>query len=154
MKKSNIKKIPEQKKDFLNADLTDRMIRVEQKVSFSFNKKKVKAEDTEYYKSLNLKQKEEYSQFLKHKKKKNSIFLALLLAPLFVVAFFRMSLTGNVIVENGTITFTSFELTLIGLFILLVLLGLVFLLEKKLIEWRLGKHVKLIQHILARKYVN
>jgi hypothetical protein len=153
MEKMQLETKQEKKRDFLNADLTERMIRIEQKICSSFSKKKIKVEETEYYKSLSPTQREEYFAFIKNKKKKKSIFFMLLLAPLFIISFLKISLTGNVVVENGTIIFTNLELTIIALFILILFAGLVVLLERKLIERKLNKQVKLIHPILARKYM-
>lgn len=143
----------DQKKQFLSMDLADRMIRVEQNLVANVSKKKISCEDTEYYKSLKLNDKMSYLQYLKDKKKKQSKIIGLILAPLLLLTFFHSSLTGNVIVENGTIIFSPFEIVLIGIFVFLAGVFLVLLLDRKLIDRRLNKHVKLIEHILARKYM-
>jgi len=142
-----------QKEQFLSMDLANRMIRIEQKVAGKIVKKKLKPEETEYYKSLSSADKTNYGAFLQAKKKKSAVFASLVIVPLLLFSIFRPGLTGNVIVENGTITFSSFEVVLLGLFVLMLILFLVLLLDKKLIERRLNRHVKVIEHVLARKYL-
>ena len=143
----------DQKKKFLSMDLANRMICIEQKLVANVSKKKIKPQETEYYKSLCILDKANYEQYLKDKKKKRSIMGGLIIAPLLALALFRPTSTGNVIVENGTITFSSFELVLMGVFVLLICLFLVLYLDRKLIDHRLNKHVRFIEHILARKYI-
>jgi hypothetical protein len=88
----------EEKKKFLSMDLTERMIRVEQRVSASFEKH-VPYEKTEYYKQLSSKAKEEFEKYLKKNKRKKYLLGMAILSPLVVLFFLKSEITGNVIAE-------------------------------------------------------
>ena len=89
----------EEKKDFLSNDLTERMIRVEQRVSAKFGKP-VLYNKTEYYKSLAPEQRSKFEKYLKNKKQKKYFWL-LLAVPVVLFLLFNARLTGSVI-GNGS----------------------------------------------------
>ena len=108
----------EEKKDFLSNDLTERMIRVEQRVSAKFGKP-VLYNKTEYYKSLAPEQRSKFEKYLKNKKQKKYFWL-LLAVPVVLFLLFNARLTGNVIGNgsggNGMLVFIS----------VIILIGFVF----------------------------
>lgn len=88
-----------EKEEFLENDLIDRLIRVEQKVSARFGKF-TGYKDTYCYKSLSPKNREAYEKYLKDKGKKRVVFSSIFLAPLLALFFLSNNLTGNVVKES------------------------------------------------------
>lgn len=140
-----------EKQKFLEMDLAQRMMRVEQNLASAFDNKKLKPEETEYYKKMSAEKKMEYCQFAKTKKKRNSFFAGLAVLPLLAFGFSGSGLTGNVIAEGGS-GFSWPDPLLMLLFGLLILFFVILFIDKKLIDHRLNKHIKVIEHVLARGY--
>lgn len=110
-----------EKKDFLENDFLDRLIRIEQRVSAKFGNL-VKYTDTYCYKNLAPENRERYEKYLKSKKKKKFIFGASFLLPLFGILFLSNGITGNVV--KGEVGETSFQMSYLVLFGFLI--GLIF----------------------------
>ena len=142
------------KKKFFSLDLADRMIKVEQNVSKSFNCP-VTLEQTEYYKSMSPIQQDELKKFINHKKKNKILSFAGLFAPLLLISLFNINFTGNAISETvGTQTFGLMQIILFGLFGILLAGIFIIFLYGLAIEHKLYKHVRLIESILGRKFNN
>lgn len=88
---------PAEKEKFFSLDLAERMIRLEQKISASFNKF-IHYRDTEYYKSMSKEQQQELEKFLK--RKKTIMALIGLLSPLLIISLLSITITGEAILEN------------------------------------------------------
>lgn len=99
-RKSNGKFLAEmsrkEKKHFLSMDLVERMIRIEQRVSASFNKK-IPYRKTQYYKSISAEEQNEFEQYLNKNKRRGFILAALLSVSLLVLIFLRADVTGNAV---------------------------------------------------------
>ncbi len=119
-----------QKKKLMSNDLSERLIRVEQRVSAKFAKP-VPYNKTEYYKSLTPYQKKSFEKYLKNKNRKKVMGLFALLLPVLVLGFFNFSITGNVISEEVAKQGFNLTLILLGLFVFLFLIFAGIFLMKK-----------------------
>ena len=118
---TQVLKTKAQKKDFLENDFIDRLIRIEQRVSAKFGKL-IKYTDTYCYKNLEAENRKGYEKYLKSKKKKKFAFAASFVLPLFGILFLSNGITGNVV--KGEVGETGFQMFywiffafLIGIFI-------------------------------------
>jgi len=105
-----------EKRKMASIDFIERIIRVEQRVSSSLGKH-VLYNETEYFKSLNEKEKKAFEAYLKRKRNKRVIFLILIFFSLSAILFFNSRFTGNVISSNG-----SGKLTMVFVYFLAVIL--------------------------------
>ena len=140
-----------EKKEFLSNDLIERMIRVEQNVSASFNEN-VPYNKTKYYQSLTEHEKEEFKKHLRNKKRKRFSLFVLLLIPLLAILFLRLDFTGNVIENNlgeGSIGLLQTASVLFILFF--IVLFLTFKLSSILKEKRFKKHYGVIEDYLVKR---
>lgn len=96
---TQILKTKAERKDFLENDFIERLIRIEQRVSAKFGKL-INYKDTYCYQNLAPENKKRYECFLKLKKKKKFVFAASLVIPLFGVLLLSNSITGNVVKEG------------------------------------------------------
>lgn len=140
-----------EKKKFLSMDLAERMIRIEQNVSASFNKY-VPYNKTEYYLSMSDAEKEEFEKFLRNKKGKKILSILSLIIPLSIFVFLTASFTGNVIKETiGTGYYISIIVITIIVFILVIFIITHSVSYNKSMALRLHKHVMVINHIIHRR---
>ena len=140
-----------EKKNFLSMDLAERMIRVEQTVSASFGKY-IPYKETEYYKSMTSSQRDNFEKFLKGKKIKKAASILALVLPLFFIAFFNITFTGNAIRDN--LGGSSYNFLFSGLIILVVIVGIIMIysyVHKKNREENLKGHLKVLDDILVKK---
>lgn len=141
-----------EKKKFFSLDLAERMIRVEQNVSASFNRY-VPYYQTEYYKSMSEKQREDLKKFIKHKKRRKVISVFSIFLPLILFSFLRIGVTGNVVSDAiGPKNLSILEIALIILFVVLVIIGVYVLITRKNSDERFKKNVKIIDDIIVKKY--
>jgi len=112
--------ISKSKQDFLENDLIDRLIHVEQKISAK-DGKIVKYNQTTYFKSLSPEAKKKYQKHLANKNKLETVFMFLLTIPLMGVAIMNLTLTGNVIGESKNLGVLSTSL----IFVLILCVGIV-----------------------------
>jgi len=141
-----------EKKDFFCNDFTERMIRVEQNVSASFNKP-LAYDKTNLYKSLTPVQKKNFESYLKNKKWKKCLAPLLILVPAIAIALLNINFTGNVIRDNldaGKISY----LTMIFMGILAVFFCLEFfqMFFKKMRARRFKRNTKIIEGFVSKKY--
>jgi hypothetical protein len=148
----DLRVMPKQEKHkFLSMDLAERMIRIEQTVSAFFHKY-VPYYQTEYYKSMTDKEKEEFREHLKNKNKNKFLSFFLVLAPLFVFALLRVGFTGNVVRENiGEGVSIIFEIICLMVFAVLLILFLYSVFLQKRISENLKRHIKILDNVLAKK---
>jgi len=140
------------KKKFFSMDLADRMIKVEQNVSKSFNCP-VSTEQTEYFKSMTPSQQSDFKKFMKNKQKKKAFSFFALFAPLLLLALFNINFTGNVIGTSAeTPALGPVQILLIVLFALVFIGILIVFLYGLAVERRLYRHIKLIEKVLSRKF--
>jgi ABC-type dipeptide/oligopeptide/nickel transport system permease component len=127
---TQILKTKEERKDFLENDFLDRLIRIEQRVSAKFGQL-IKYTDTYCYKNLTSENRKRYEKYLKTKKKKKFAFAVSFLLPLFGVLFLSNGITGNVVKEGvGDSGFQTFYLVLFAfLAVLIIGTGLFFLIK-------------------------
>jgi len=125
-----ILKTREEKKDFLESDFLDRLIRIEQRVSAKFGKL-VKYTDTYCYKNLIPENRKRYEKYLKTKKKKKLVFVVSLVLFSFGILFLANRITGNVVKEGvGETGFQTFFLVLFAFLAgLLIWVGIFFLIR-------------------------
>jgi uncharacterized membrane protein (DUF485 family) len=142
---------PEQKKQFFSMDLAERMIRVEQHISSTFNKP-VTYEQTEYFKSLSPQQKTEFKNYLKNKnKKKFMFFLFLFVLPVFIFSILNINFTGNVISENSGHAGLIISWIAIGIIAVAVLVYIIELIFKRRSHKTFKRHSRVLQEIYLRK---
>ncbi|MEM4181870.1 MAG: hypothetical protein QXX68_01815 [Candidatus Pacearchaeota archaeon] len=94
-----ILKTKRDKEEFLENDLIDRLIRIEQKTSAKFGKF-LNYNETYCYKNLKPENKERYEKFLRTKKKKKFAFASIFLISLCGIFFISNNMTGRVISEK------------------------------------------------------
>lgn len=85
-----------EKKWFLSNDLTERMIRTEQRVSAHF-RKPVGYQETEYYKSMTHQQRTGFEAYLKKRKRRKYLFGSVFALSLLLLFIFRLELSGRVV---------------------------------------------------------
>ena len=142
----------QEKKAFLSMDLIERMIRIEQRVSASFNKE-VSYDQTEYYKSLLDNEKKMFERHLKKNKRKKFLFGSVLFISFLFLAFMRIELTGNVInqtIDNNTVT-SLLEPVSIFVILGICILFLITLLTKKKRFKKFEKNFKILDDTFLRK---
>lgn len=137
------------RKEMGNLDMMERMIRVEQKIAASFGKY-IPYEDTIYYNSLSMSEKQNFESYLKKSRRKKVLFAFALISGLSLIAGLKLTLTGKVAQDNLPDT------GLIGnILILAVLAGLIYLassvIEKRRSEKILDRNFKIIQDIISKK---
>lgn len=136
-----------ERKHFLNMDLVERMIRVEQRVSASF-RKYVSYQQTEYFQSLTPSERKEFEKYLKMKKLKKVGTLVVLSSILVVLVLGGLNMTGAVIGVNnyGTINLSLivFCLALVAL-LLFILWGK----GKRKRHRRLNSHTHILHRYLG-----
>jgi ABC-type dipeptide/oligopeptide/nickel transport system permease component len=148
---TQILKTKEDKKDFLENDFLDRLIRIEQRVSAKFGKL-IKYTDTYCYKNLTPENRKRYEKYLKTKKKKKFAFAASLVLPLLGILFLSNGITGNVVKEGvGESGFATFYIVLFSFLIgLLVGVGIFFIIRFRR-EKRFGPLFEPVEKIAKKK---
>jgi hypothetical protein len=141
----------DEKKSFLLMDLIERMIRVEQRVALSFGKE-VRYNDTDYYKSLNSKEKLRFEKYIKTKGRKKYMLAGSLFAlGAAGMLSYRSPITGNVIGVAGIGTVGK----VIGVALITALLiGLILLIINFGLKLKRGKSIKKNFQILEEVYLN
>ena len=152
---NNMKELQEmsdtEKKKFFSMDLAERMIRVEQKVSASFNKY-VPYYQTEYYKSMTEKQKTDFRKHLRNKKRRRVLFVFFILIPVFLLGLFRLEVTGKVVVDTvGENNSLNIQIFLIILFVLIVIYSIYLAFSRRSSNKRFSNNFKIIEDILSNK---
>lgn len=144
-----MKKSSNAKKEFLEGDLIHRMIRIEQAVNAHFGKK-LKYNETTFYKSLSKEQKKSLNRYRNTKKKSKFFKSVLLLVPLLVLTISQIRLTGQAISEAVNPTPIYGGIVSIGAFFAI----LMFLVAEKLFERisqkRLKRHEKYLLYLIKR----
>ena len=130
-----------EKKDFLDQDIMERMIRVEQTVSRHFGKK-VPHRETTFYKGLSKEDKMTYNRHMNKKKKRGFFKMLVLILPLSTFGLMRFSITGAVIREGTGFEPYWWSLVAFGVFFVLGLFMLASYLLRKGVERRLRSHEK------------
>ncbi len=133
------------KKEFLSADLMNRIIRVEQRISASFGKP-VYYNNTEFYRGLSERDKQNYEKYIRRRKLNKFISPIVLVG--FIILAFSMGgrLTGSTIVNIESS---------IGSFILfLVILGIVAIaifsfIHRRNREKRLNRHLRVLKRYFS-----
>lgn len=149
-KKNNFSEMSrKEKKEFLSNDLVERMIRLEQRISYHF-RKPVLYNETEYYKSLNEAQRKRFEDYLKKNKRKKFLWALFLLSPLLIFLIAGQDFTGNVIREGigeGNMGYLSYALV-----IMLALICIVFVIRilfKSRKSRRMNSHTEIVNKWLA-----
>lgn len=88
-----------EKENFLNNDLIERVIKVEQRVSSKFGRL-LHYNSTEIYKSLTPEQKKNYESYIKNKGRRRVLVSCAFLFPIILISLFNLSFTGNVVSED------------------------------------------------------
>ena len=140
-----------EKAHFLSMDLIERMIRVEQSVSASFNKI-ISYKETGYYASLSPELKKEFDNYLKNKKTKKRFFIFSILGSFILISLFNSSLTGNVISENfGSDVSNYFGFFLLVILVIALAVGLFSYFSNKFTEKKFREKSQIIDDFIARK---
>jgi hypothetical protein len=142
-----------EKKDFLSMDLVDRMIRVEQNISSSFNGF-VPYNKTDYYNSLTDIQKKKFDRFLRNKKLRTSCSLLVLLLPILLIFSLKVNFTGNFILESISASKISLiEYIALGLFIIVVIYFIISFINNRIKHNRFKKHTRIIERIISKNKI-
>ncbi len=137
------------KKEFLSNDLTERIIRIEQRVSARFGKL-IFYNETEYYKSLSPKQKKKFEQYLNSKKAKKLAVLLVILFPILALFLLNLNFTGNAVKEQfGDSSILGYML--IALIIIIFLAWLNFIKRKKAREKRFKDYFNILEDIVYKQ---
>lgn len=141
---------PAEKKNFLQNDLIERMIRIEQTVYGNIGQSK-KHNETEFYKCLSDEEKRGFNRHLNRKKRKGVGKLLLLIAPLAIFGLMRFSVTGNAIRETTGAEPYWWGWVALGIFILFgVYMWTSYILRRRM-ERRLRGHEKDLVKRLSKK---
>jgi hypothetical protein len=135
-----------EKKEFLDQDIMERMIRVEQTVSRHFGKK-VQHKETSFYKGLSKEDKMTYNRHMNKKKKRGIFKMLVLILPLFTFGLMRFNITGAVVRETTGFEPYWWSLVALGVFVVLGFFMLASYFLRKGIERRLRSH----ERYLVRK---
>ncbi|MDP2673239.1 MAG: hypothetical protein Q8O84_05490 [Nanoarchaeota archaeon] len=140
-----------QKKNFLSNDLSERIIRVEQRVSTKFGKL-IPYNKTEYYKHMDKEEKKKYDEYLKNRGNKEIFVSAIFLGLILVLGFFNFSTIGNAVQEDFPDSALKINLLFVSVFIVLVF-GLVvaFLMRLKR-KRKYREHIRVIDKIIFPKH--
>ena len=149
---NSLKIMPKHEKaHFLSMDLIERMIRVEQRVSASFNCP-VMIKETRYYTSLSPQTRKSFDAYLRAKKTKKICFYGFFFGLLILISLFNLDLTGNAINTNvgfEIFTFSNIVLSIILAITVIIVVYSFFL--NKTIENRFQEKVKIIDDFLLKK---
>jgi di/tricarboxylate transporter len=144
-KESGIKDLPDmtknEKKNFLQNDLIERMIRLEKKVNAMFGKK-VKYNETDFYKDLPREDKMRFNKYLNSRKKKSVGILAVLGLSLSVWGLTQLKITGNAMKEVSSVEPYWVGWIALGIFVVFAFYLYFNHLLRKTFEARLKKHEK------------
>jgi len=135
-----------EKKAFLDHDIIERMIRVEQVVSKHFGKI-IPHRETTFYKGLSKEDKMIYNRHLNKKKKRSFFKMLILILPLFVFGLMRFNITGGVVRETMKIEPYWWSFVAIAIFVVLGVFIVTHYVLRKTIERRLRSH----ERYLVRK---
>lgn len=151
MKTQTLEK-PELKK-FLSMELAERLIRVEQTVSASFNKE-ISYDQTAYYKGMSPKEKTEFDNYLKNKKKKKIMFSSSIFVCMFALSLFSSGITGNFIATGENSRFHSVPEIVLGVILgILVIYGIYSFISGKMQEKRFNKHSEIVENFAVTKRI-
>ena len=154
-----------EKKNFLDMDMTERMIRTEQKVAASFGEK-IPYKKTEYYSSLSDEEKKRFKKHLKKRGKRGPMLVLGVLASGTLLTVLGLSLnnpqtiqlTGNAIQKTQETTGLGMnELSLVGMVLLVAAFTGIFVFVSSLIfnrkkQRRFDGHMAVIDRVLSKKY--
>jgi len=141
-----------EKKTFLSMDLIERMVRIEQRVSASFNND-ISYDQTEYYMSLSSAEKAKFEKYLAKNKRKKFLLAGFLVIPLFLLFFLRTEITGNAIKQTiGNQTAIGFlEPCLAGILLATCALFLITLVFKKRKLKRHERNFEILEDVFLKK---
>jgi hypothetical protein len=139
-------------KKMLSMDLAERLIRVEQTVSASFNKD-VSYDKTAYYLSMTPQQRKEFDEYLKNKKKKKVFLSSFIFACMFGLSIFSLGITGNVVNESNAKIFSIAEISLAVILVLLVVYLVFSWISNMLKNKRFDKHSEILNNLTLSKRI-
>lgn len=142
----------QEKKIFLSRDMAERIIRVEQQVSASFNKH-ILYKDTNYYQSMTPAQRKNFDNYLKNKKLKKTLPLLFLILPLLLFLMLGSSITGDAVKGAvGDNAYSSIEFSLLVLFFVSAIIFTWIFIKNAALKKKLDKNFSLIEDIFKKKY--
>ena len=143
---------PELKK-FLSMELAERLIRVEQTVSASFNKD-ISYDQTAYYKGMSPKEKAEFDKYLKNKKNKKVMFSSSIFVCMFALSLFGSGITGNVTGIGETSRFHSLPEIILSIILgILIIYGIYSFISGKMQDKKFKQHSEIIEDFAVTKRV-
>jgi len=138
-----------EKKDFLSNDLSERIIRVEQRISARFGKM-VPYDNTEYYKSMTETQRKKFDKYLENKGKKKLLRLFIYFLPFLFLFMVNFKFTGNVVNENfGNVIVVDY--LMYGLILFFIFLLMVSVYRKKVRNKKFEIYFNPIEDIILKK---
>jgi len=140
-----------QKKNFLSNDLSERIIRVEQRVSTKFGRL-IPYNKTEYYQHMDKEEKKKFDEYLKNKGKREIFVSAVLLGLILALGFFNFSSIGNAVMENFPDSAVKINFLFASVFIIFILglvIGFLVRLKRKM---KYREHIRVIDNIIFPKH--
>jgi len=110
-----------ERKQYLEMDMVERMIRAEQAVSASF-KKPITYNQTDCYKRLTPSEKRKFEKYLKKKTTRRIVAAILIIVPLVLLLVFHSKLTGSVVRE--TVPLSESNTNLLSIFLSVFSVGI------------------------------
>jgi hypothetical protein len=149
-KRNEFKKMTkEERKSFLENDMIERMIRVEQNIAKSFGKTPEYVE-TKVYKDLNEAQKKSFCKHMKSKPRKSFFRKAILILPLLLFGLSEFNITGNAIKDYSGFDLMPYSFAFLWVFGIIggvFLLGVAF---RGFKNRRLTRHVRFLDKLTKR----
>ena len=140
-----------QKRNFLANDLSERIIRVEQRVSTKFGNL-IPYNKTEYYKNMDKEEKKKFDEYLKNKGKREIFISAIFLGLILVLGFFNFSSIGNAVREDLSDSALKINLLFASVFIVFIF-GLIINFLMRLKRKRMYRgHIRVIDNIVFPKH--
>lgn len=139
-----------QKENFLSNDLSERIIRVEQRVSTRFNQF-IPYNQTEYYKNMSKEQKIQFEKYLRDKDRKKILILATLLIPLLILGFLNFSFTGEAVKEGLDDSGIKINLVFGFIFLLFAIVLIIAFFMKLKRKKKFNKYLRVIDKLVYDK---
>lgn len=153
-KKDELKEMtPSEKESFLNSDMANRMIRVEQRVAASFGDH-IPYNQTDYYKSLPKNDKMKLNRLIAKKGKKKFGLFSFLLASVLALGALRFSFTGNAIADYTGADINISTYVVLGIMAVLFFVLCTGAISENGKRKRDEKHIRVLEEVISGKKVS
>ncbi len=141
-----------EKKNFLSMDFAERMIRIEQNVSESFHHP-VTYDNTNFFKQMTPKQKENFLQYIKSNKRKKVFACFLAIVPIFLIVLLNVRFTGNLV--SGILNpedISTLNIILLALACAVLIILVLYFISRIRKKRHLKQHIKILDKIVTGKH--